>query len=663
MRWLLCLLALVAFSASADELRQGGVDEEDGSGTLSRPNVLLRALFASNAPYIEDDSGTVMHCTGENFSANTLTCSTGGAWTTTGTVTTDSGFPLFPFGTAGTQRKGLKSWSGSNYLALGAGLAADTLDFGASQDFSVCVVWQPKSGATEKVLASDGTSGVDGWYLSYSGTTVSFCLSKSGASTCTGDTAPPMNSLNITCVGRSGTTQALKHNLNAVVTTTAVTPYVPANTTAAFIGHYSTGLEPDAIIYELWASTTAASDALFTKIATRFWGLASENMTLARASSQSFTYGGSLFYAAPGTPAVDPNRGIEVETTATNLALRSEEAENAAWFATAGLVPGVTANGAVAPDGTTTMDLLDNTGGTSTGNIQQGYAIAATAGPFVASVWARPFGASNVASANFYCVTDPTTACSCACQHADGTACTCTASAAGANACTGSKTITKLTRIAVTATCTTAETVPIPFFMPGLYTVSQDKAYFWGMQLEAPGAGGPGYATSYIPTAGTVASRSYTQLSAANPLATGDKRWCVDATYTPSELHSWSIQGNNPFLWTLGGNGGTNDAEVYLGTTGSLNLQVDDASDSKTGSFGGIGTDLTAVRWNVCNNNGTHTAFKNGVSASNTPSGTGTGVIATMPSTIYVGAGAGYGGIDGWVKSFQLGRSTDNGAY
>lgn len=666
MRRLLCALALVAFSASADELRQGGVDEEDGSGTLSRPNILLRAPFTTNGPYLEDDPGTVMHCTGEDFAANTLTCQTGGAWTTTGTVTTDSGFPLFPFGVTGTQRKGMKSWSASNYFKLGTGAAADALDWGASQNFSQCIVWQPKSAPSEKALWDDGQNGTGGWYLTFTSSQISFCMNDAigGGSCAQAGVGPTLSSVNITCMGRSGSTQIIKHNLDTAVTASlAGFAYAPANAIPAYIGHYESGLEPDAIIYELWASTTAGTDALFTRAATRFWGLTAGGMALARASNQSFTYGGSLFYAAGGTPAIEPNRGVLVETTATNLVLRSEAADNAAWFKAASLTPGITANGAVAPDGTTTMDLADNTGGDNQGNFQQGITVSATTGPFVVSVWARPFGASNVASANFYCATDPTTACACACQHADGTACTCTAGATGANACTGSKTITKLTRLAVTATCTTAETNAIAFFQPGLFGSSQDKAYFWGMQLEAPGTGGPAYATSYIPTAGTAATRSYTQLSAANPLQTGDKRWCVDATYTPTELHSWSIQGNNPFLWTLGSNGGTNDAEVYLGTTGSLNLQVDDATDSKTGGFGGIGTDLTAARWNVCNDNGTHTAFKNGVSASNTPSGTGTGIIAAMPATLYIGAGAGTGGLDGWVKNFQLGRSSNNGSY
>lgn len=668
MRRLLCVaLALAALSSSAGELRQGGVDEEDASGTLSRPNVLLRAPFTSNAPYIEDDAGTVMHCRGEDFASNTLTCQTGGAWTTTGTVSTDSGFPLFPLGVAGTQRKGLKGWSGSNYLTLGTHSAADALDWGASQDFSQCIVWQPKSAPSEKALWDDGQNGTGGWYLTFTSANISFCMNDAvgGASCAQAGVGPTLNSLTLTCMGRSGSTQFIKRDLDASITASLVGfNYSRAITLPAYIGHYESGIEPDAIIYEIWASTTAASDALFTKIANRFWGLSGGNLSFSRASAQSFTYGGALFFAAPGTPAVDPNRGFLTESEGTNLVLRSEAADNAAWFAPAGLDPGVTANAAVAPDGTTTMDLLDDTSGSNTGNIQQGVAVSSTTGPFIVSAWVKPFGASNAATVAHYCTPDPSATCACACQHLDGTACTCTASAAGANACTGSKTITKMTRLAVTATCSTAVTLAIPFYGPGVYGVSQDKAYFWGMQMELGPSGNGTYASSYIPTAGTAASRSIVQLTTANPLATNDKRWCVDATYAPTELHAWSTGGNNPILFTLGSNGGTNDAEGFLGSTGGVFLITDDASAGKQDAFGSVAADGAGARWNLCNGNGTQTAFKNGVSvASGSTSGAGTAVIAAMPSTLYIGSGQGYAGVDGWVKSFQMGRSSDNGSY
>lgn len=75
---------------------------------------------------------------------------------------------------------------------------------------------------------------------------------------------------------------------------------------------------------------------------------------------------GVLSEVAINTPAFEFNtdgtyRGLLVEPAATNLALRSQEFDNASWVKSTGgtgVVPVVTANDAVAPDGTTTADLI-----------------------------------------------------------------------------------------------------------------------------------------------------------------------------------------------------------------------------------------------------------------------------------------------------------------
>jgi hypothetical protein len=58
-------------------------------------------------------------------------------------------------------------------------------------------------------------------------------------------------------------------------------------------------------------------------------------------------------------------KGNNVEPSATNLVLRSEEFDNASWTKTGTTVPTVTANAIAAPDGNTTADLLTGTGGIS----------------------------------------------------------------------------------------------------------------------------------------------------------------------------------------------------------------------------------------------------------------------------------------------------------
>lgn len=67
------------------------------------------------------------------------------------------------------------------------------------------------------------------------------------------------------------------------------------------------------------------------------------------------------------------DRGLALEPAATNILLRSQEFDNASWIKAAagtGVIPVVTANDAIAPDGTLTADkvVMSLAGGTGSGN-------------------------------------------------------------------------------------------------------------------------------------------------------------------------------------------------------------------------------------------------------------------------------------------------------
>jgi hypothetical protein len=91
------------------------------------------------------------------------------------------------------------------------------------------------------------------------------------------------------------------------------------------------------------------------------------NFTVTRASTKNVLGSNGLLQSvANNVPAFEFNadgsyRGTLVEPGATNLALQSQTFDNASWSKTGagtGLAPVVTANDAVAPDGTTTADLI-----------------------------------------------------------------------------------------------------------------------------------------------------------------------------------------------------------------------------------------------------------------------------------------------------------------
>lgn len=80
-------------------------------------------------------------------------------------------------------------------------------------------------------------------------------------------------------------------------------------------------------------------------------------------------------------------RGLLVEESRTNLALRSQEFDNATWTKQNCTI---SANSAVAPDGTTTMDkIVENNDVGQTHQVVQGYTKAASALPYTRSIWVK----------------------------------------------------------------------------------------------------------------------------------------------------------------------------------------------------------------------------------------------------------------------------------
>lgn len=170
-------------------------------------------------------------------------------------------------------------------------------------------------------------------------------------------------------------------------------------------------------------------------------GAKGEAMTFTRASSGTCLKGntttavanGDMVTCSTNQPRVMPGGdgsgalGLLVEASRTNVVLRSQEFENAAWTSTASGVanPTVTANAAVAPDGTTTADRVQipATSGVQYSLLQSGSVLTATASSI--AVWAKGNGttdqtciaASNGSGANCLCSYNPTTWTRCKCEN------------------------------------------------------------------------------------------------------------------------------------------------------------------------------------------------------------------------------------------------------
>lgn len=232
--------------------------------------------------------------------------------------------------------------------------------------------------------------------------------------------------------------------------------------------------------------------------------------------------------------------GLLVESARTNSALRSQELDNAAWtsFATGVASPTITADNAVAPDGTTTAERFQIPAVTTAQNSIR-YQSPVTTNTVVStcSVYVKGNATSETTD---ICIQTATgyTCSACAFVSSSWSRCVVTATAGGALQCfvgnAGSLNGTPTARNAV------------DFFA-------------WGFQAEA-GA----YATSYIPTTSAAVTRNAEVAYFAGPAITS----------TISEASSVTLEGApaSTAYWLSSDTGG---ADFFvLGTFGNLYSQT-----------------------------------------------------------------------------------------
>lgn len=348
-----------------------------------------------------------------------------------------------------------------------------------------------------------------------------------------------------------------------------------------------------------------------------------ETLTFTRASDAYCTAvaDGAMTTRTSNQPRVS-SKGVFIEGARTNILLRSEALDNAAWSGTATM----TADQAAPPWGGSTMD--EENSPTSANARYQCPTIASSAGPFAFSAYGRAPSGTQQARLDIICVASNANT-DCDALRDDGAA---ASSVESAGVCPGSSTFsTTVDRMQTTTTCDAAKTQVCPSPWGG---VPAPGIMDWGgLQAEvAP------FASSYIPTAGTSATRAADDLH-FTPSVGISSQGCVAGTVTFGP-----VAATNGRL--IGGAAATGiyvaDADTITISDGANTVSVDPGANLATQAYAFKAT------WA----GSSMTLTVNGVSASGTFDGD------LDLGTIYLGSQAGTSNhLFGWLKSLKFGAS------
>lgn len=294
------------------------------------------------------------------------------------------------------------------------------------------------------------------------------------------------------------------------------------------------------------------------------------------AAPTSTAYYGPRFDYDPVTLAP---KGLLIEEQRTNLVLRSEEFDNAAWIAVA--VAGVGANTAVAPSGSTTADTVIPNTANATHYVYQ--TINLTSGTsYTMTVYAKPAGY------NRFMIRESTTAgYFAAFDVASGTVvntsgATGTISAVGNGWYRCSMTMTAPATVATVMSIIGMNNTGTTYADATFIGNGTSGLFLWGAQLEA-GA----FATSYIPT---VASQVTRAADNASMIGNNFARWYnvnAGSLFTQFQLLSGNVTSSNTNIAAFEGAGGLNmtlhrdgGSQAWRYRTNLANLNVTGVSDT-----------------------------------------------------------------------------------
>jgi hypothetical protein len=533
----------------------------------------------------------------------------GNAWTT-------NGLPLAVQGTSSPfvpGKAGAGPFSSSNYFSGSTSL----MEWGGG-DWSATYVFTLTSYATTQILGGKGTAAT-GWSARISSSGLGTLVLHDGATKSVATVnAAVLNSINVLTVGVSGGLAYVR--LNGGSAGNALVGAITAAPSNVYIGRWlAAGLEATtSTVYEMIASTTAYSDALHLARFASVWGQAA--LTVSRSlDTQTYSANGSTWTAPAGALATESS-GASIWKAATNYAFPSEDIS--VWNVSG--VCTVTAN--QGPAGYTDLDLVTCTGLVDSRNLIAAAVGSATQGPVTHCATVAADTGTKVVTVG---IDGPDGTWTMSCSRSDGGSCTTGVSSTSWGFAYASVGTTPV-RLCVTGTTTgTAGTGWIPFVHDGqMLSTATVGALFGRSQVEVGG-----YATPYIPTAAAAATRNLTAVTIPNPLSgTGPTKWCLAGTWTPGR--PW---GQNGKVLLSARASGANNFTIYE-NGGVLAFYTDNAAAArKQGVTAAISGWSGAQRIVFCDNAGTLTACRNGVSEALTVSGAGDGYIASWAATLNLG--------------------------
>lgn len=333
----------------------------------------------------------------------------------------------------------------------------------------------------------------------------------------------------------------------------------------------------------------------------------------------------------------DLTRAAEVVTVpnplkaVTNRLRQSEELDQWAW----GLAgtPVVTVDQALDSEGRNTMELVDTVASAPTlwhALYQSPTGLSAT---WTSSAWVRPFGGSSIATVGMGC-NGGTTIVSLSCGRSDGGACA-TDSVGGTDA-QAYATVTGLTRLWVSVTCSAANT-GIFYLAPGRRYTSVGKAYFSQAQIEE------GLVPhEYVRTDGTYKMH-------------GDNRFCVETTFTPEGGEAWPKVPRVMFS-TYDGTHQRNMWEMFQ--YDDTNIYVDVWDDGGNLMRTWVNNNITGThRIGFCNNAGAVTIWRDGVDLGAVTNATvSTGIVFDQAALVQLGSSnvTSWHPADGYFKNTRI---------
>jgi hypothetical protein len=320
-------------------------------------------------------------------------------------------------------------------------------------------------------------------------------------------------------------------------------------------------------------------------------------------------------------------RGLGAFSGATNSALWSESFDNAAWTKTNATV---TANAAVSPDGLVRAETIATT---LAGGFIESSAVAVSTSAASASVWVRSAAGSQVGT---LLIRDTT---------------------AGADRCSASFTATvDWQRVIVRCEypSLTSSNNHVMRLLPGGAGGGTIEA--WGAQFDANAIG---TATSYVYTEGTAVTASTAGYSLANPLSGASVPvWCLSVDVDAF----WVRYGSGQDVWALNSSanvGGANSAYLYVagnGTTKVATFGVYDSAAAQKQVASAVNFTASSGKHSIvaCSSNGTLTLKVDGTPESPAPTGSGTGIISSMPTSLYFNLSSQSAAFQGYVSNVCL---------